>query len=68
MQINHEETSILKMQPENTGDYHVIFLARHPVDKNLCDDNIRWCINWYEYALNDNSVPVYGARMLLSPK
>ena len=32
VKINHEETVILNIQPETTGDYHIIFLARHPAD------------------------------------
>ena len=30
--INNEETAILNMQPETTGDYHVTFLVRHLAD------------------------------------
>ena len=33
---------IFKQQLETIGDYHVIFLARHPEDKHLCDDKSRW--------------------------
>ena len=32
VKINHEETVILNIQPETTGDYHITFLARHPAD------------------------------------
>ena len=42
MKIDHEDTTILNMQPETTGDYHVAFLAQHPVDKHLRDDKDRW--------------------------
>ena len=34
--------TILNMQPEPTGDYHVTFLAIHPDDKHVCDDKSRW--------------------------
>ena len=56
------------MQPETSGDYHVSFLARHPADKHLCDEKDRWWPEWHEYMSDDNSVPVYGARILFSPK
>ena len=68
MQINHEETTLLKMEPETIGDYHVTFLARHPNDKHLCDGKTRWWPGWHEYKLDSHNVPVYGSRMLLSPK
>ena len=42
VQVNHVETTILNMYPENIGDYHVTFLARNPDDKHLCDDKARW--------------------------
>ena len=47
---------------------NITFLARHPDDKYLCDDKGRWWPEWYEYQLDENSVPLYGARMLFSPK
>ena len=56
------------MEPENTGDYHVTFLARHPDDKHLCDDKARWWPEWYEYKLDSSNVSIYGARMLFLPK
>ena len=34
----------------------------------LCDDKSRWWSEWHEYQLDDNNVPVYGARMLFSLK
>ena len=66
MQINHEETAILNAT--STGDYHVTFLARHPASNYLCDNKARWWLELHEYKLDDNSVPVYGARMLFSAK
>ena len=42
VQLNHVEKTILNMQPEPTGDYHVTFLAMHPDDKHVCDDKSRW--------------------------
>ena len=42
VQIDYDESTILKMKAESTGDYHVNFLARHPDDKHLCDDKARW--------------------------
>ena len=68
VQINYEETALLKMNPETTGDYHVNFLARHPDDTHLCDDKARWWPEWHEYKLDSNNIPVYGARVLFSPK
>ena len=68
MQVNHVETTILNMHPDTTGDYHVTFLVQHPNDKNLCDDKPRRWPKWHEYQLDDNNVPVYGARMLFSQK
>ena len=56
------------MQPDTTGDYHITFLARHPDDKYLCDDKERQWPEQHEYKLDDNNIPVYGARMLFSPK
>ena len=34
----------------------------------MCDDKARWWPKWHEYQLDDNNVPVYGARMLISSK
>ena len=34
----------------------------------LCDEKSRWWSEWHEYQLDDNNVPVYGARMLFSQK
>ena len=42
VQINYDETALLKITPETTGDYHVNFLSRHPDDTYLCDDKARW--------------------------
>ena len=56
------------MDSLRTGDYHVTFLSRHPADKHLCDDNARCWHEWYEYYLDDEDVPVYGARIHFSPK
>ena len=39
-------------------------LSRHPSDDNLCDDTSRWQLLWYEYVLDTNSIPVYGARII----
>ena len=56
------------MYPDTTGDYHVTFLARHPDDNYLCDDKVRWWPELHKYQLDDNNIPVYGARILCSPK
>ena len=37
-----QSCTILNMQPDTIGDYHVTFLARHPDDKYLSDDKERW--------------------------
>ena len=42
VQINHEETALLKMEPETIGAYRVTFLARHPDDRHLCHDKAPW--------------------------
>ena len=34
----------------------------------MCDDRARWWPEWHKYQLDDNNVPVYGTRMLFSPK
>ena len=67
VQINHFETLQLQLDSETTGDYHVTFLSRHPSDNTLCDDAARWWPLWYEYVLDKNNVPVYGARILFGP-
>ena len=67
MQINHLETFHLQLDPETTADYHVPFLSRHPSDNNLCDDETRWWPLWYDYVLDKDDVPVYGARILFGP-
>ena len=41
VQVNHVASTILNTQPETTGYYHVIFLARNPDDKILRDDKSR---------------------------
>ena len=56
------------MHPDTTGDYYVTFLARHPDDKHVCDNRAQWWPEWHKYQLDDSNVPVYGARMLFSPK
>ena len=56
------------MDSLRTGDYHVTFLSRHLADKNLCDDAANWWSEWNEYYFNDSNIPVYGVRMLFSPK
>ena len=68
VQINHEETAFLTMEPETIGDCNVIFIARHPDDKHLYDDKDRLCPKWHEYKIDSNNVPVHGARILFSPK
>ena len=42
VQVNHIETSLLKMDSSTTGDYHVTSLSRHFDDKHLCNDVSRW--------------------------
>ena len=59
---------MLNIQPDTTGDYPATFLARYPDDNYLCDDKSGQWHEWYEYKLDDNNVPAYGARMLFSPK
>ena len=68
IQVNHIETNILKMGSLRTGDYHVIFLSKHPADKHLCDDKARWWPEWHEYYLDDENIYSYGDRVLFSPK
>ena len=68
VQVNHHEIEILKMDLLRTRDYHVTFLSRHPADKHLCDDVFRWWPEYHKYHLDDTHIPVYGARILLSPK
>ena len=68
VQINHEETTLLKMELETANDYHITFLTRHPDDKRLCDDKAQWWPEWHEYKLVSHNVPVYGAHMLFSPE
>ena len=67
VQINHEETDELHMNPRTTGDYHVIFLSRNTSDNHLCDDNSHWWPLWYECILDKYNSPVYGSRILLGP-
>ena len=67
VQINHFETVHLQLDPETTGDYNGTFLSRHPSDNNLFNDEARWWPLWYEYVLDKDDVPVYGARILLGP-
>ena len=52
----------------NTGDYHVIFISRHPDDNYLCDDTARCWPLWHEYKNDENNVPLYGARIPFDPK
>ena len=56
------------MKPETTGDYHVNVSARHLDNKHLCDDKARVWLEWHEYKLDSNNIPVYGAHILFSPK
>ena len=55
------------MEPPTTGNYHVTFLLCNPSDNHLCDDTSCWWPLWYEYVLDTNNIPVYGARILLGP-
>ena len=68
VQINYDKTALLKINPETTSDYHLIFLARHPDDTHLCDDKARWRPEWHEYKLDSDKVLVYGVRVLFLPK
>jgi len=69
VQINYDETTLVKMKLESTGNYHVNFLKKvqHPDDKHLCDDTARWLPEWHEYKIDSNIITVYGARTLFSP-
>jgi len=49
VQINHAKTTLLNLDSQNTGDYHVTFISRHPDDSNLCDDTARWWPLWHKY-------------------
>ena len=62
-----DETCKLDMEPQTTEDCQVTFLSGLPSDKHLCDDTSRWWPLWYEYVLDTNNIPVYGARILLGP-
>ena len=62
-----DKTSKLDMEPQTTEDCQVTFLSGLPSDKHLCDDTSRWWPLWYEYVLDTNNIPVYGARILLGP-
>ena len=66
--VNHEETANLKIDALHTGNYHVNFLSRYPNTNHLCDNIIRWRLEWYVYQLDDQNISVYEARMLYSPK
>ena len=68
VQINPEKIAILNMQRETAANYHITFLEQDPANKHLYDNKARWQPEWHAYKLDDNSVPVYGARMLFSPK
>ena len=68
VQVNHHETEILKLYSLRTRNYHITFLSRHPTDKNFCDYAVHWWLEWHEYYLDDSNIPVYGVRMLFSPK
>ena len=48
--------------------YHVTFLFRRPVVKDICADVTRWWSEWHECYLDNSNIPVYGARMIFSPK
>ena len=61
------ETCKLDMEPQTIEDYHVTFLSLHPSGNHLFDDTSRWWSLWYEYVLDTNNIPVYGARILLGP-
>jgi len=56
------------MNPDTVGDSRDTFLATYPNDNHLCDDTARWWLEWHIFTLDDNNVPVYGARMLFSQK
>ena len=55
------------MDSQTRWDYHVTLLSHHSSDNNLCDDNSRWLLLWYECVLYKNNIPVYGTRILLEP-
>ena len=65
---NHIETELMNVDSKSTGDYHVMFISRHPKDNDFCDDKTRWWPLWHEYKNDKNDVPIYGARMLFGPK
>lgn len=57
----------MKMKPITVDDNYVTFLAKHPDDSHICDDDTSRCwLEWHTYKLDDNNIPVYGERMLFS--
>jgi len=68
VQINHAEITLLNLDSKHIGDYHVIFISRHPDDSHLCGDTARWWPLWHKYKNDENNVLLCGARMLFSPK
>ena len=66
VQVHHIETTLLKLDPSTTGDYHDTFLSRHPDDNYLYDDVSLWWPEWHDYSLNDENITVYDSRMLLN--
>ena len=35
---------------------------------HVCDDIVRWLIEWYEYHFNDQNILVYSVRRLFGSK
>ena len=66
--MNHDEATKLKIDLLYTCDYHLNFLSRYLKDNHMCDDVAWWGRELYKYHLDDQNVPVYGARMLFGSK
>ena len=56
------------MNSKRSGDYHVMFISRHPNDSHICDDTARWQPLCHEYKNDKNNVPINDARMFFSLK
>ena len=52
----------------NIDNYRVIFLSRHLDKRHKSDDTTKWWLEWHEYKLDNNNVPVYGVYIICCPK